>query len=93
MNLPVIGDPLFYLIVIPAAILLRVGMCGFAACADAGGGTATLMPVLVLMGLLDMMAFRKGHDFNLLQLLLPFGLLGIVVRAAWVIHWEYPVHV
>ena len=31
MNPPVIGDPLVYLIAIPAVLLLGVGTCGFAA--------------------------------------------------------------
>ena len=42
---------------------------------------ATLMPVLLLMDLLGMAAFRKNVDRRLLMFLLPSGLLGIVVGA------------
>jgi uncharacterized protein len=40
---------------------------------------AILMPVLLLMDLLGMAAFRKDFDWALLRFLLPWGLVGIVV--------------
>ena len=40
---------------------------------------AILMPVLLLMDLLGMAAFRNNVDRQLLRFLLPFGLLGIVI--------------
>jgi uncharacterized membrane protein YfcA len=40
---------------------------------------AILMPVLLLMDLLGMAAFRKDFDMALLRFILPFGVLGIVV--------------
>ena len=42
---------------------------------------AILMPVLLVMDLLGMAAFRKDFDAALLKFLLPFGVLGIVVGA------------
>lgn len=42
---------------------------------------AILMPVLFLMDILGMAAFRKDFDLKLLKFLVPFGMLGIVVGA------------
>jgi uncharacterized membrane protein YfcA len=39
------------------------------------------MPVLLVMDLLGMAAFRKDFDLRLLRFLVPFGLLGIVIGA------------
>ncbi len=43
---------------------------------------AILMPVLLLMDVMGMAAFRKDFDLKLLKFLLPFGVLGIVIGAA-----------
>jgi uncharacterized membrane protein YfcA len=40
---------------------------------------AILMPVLLVMDLLGLAAFRKDFDWGLLRFLLPWGLLGIVI--------------
>ena len=42
---------------------------------------AILMPVLLLMDLLGMAAFRKSFDIKLLKFLVPCGLVGTVVGA------------
>jgi uncharacterized membrane protein YfcA len=42
---------------------------------------AILMPVLLLMDLLGMAAFRKDFDLALLKFLIPFGVLGVGVGA------------
>jgi hypothetical protein len=42
---------------------------------------AILMPVLLVMDVLGMAAFRKDFDMALLKFLLPFGLLGIGIGA------------
>jgi len=93
VNLPVIADLQFYLIAVPAVLLLGVSKSGF----GAGFGSlavpmmalvvtvpqaaAILMPVLLVMDLLGMAAFRRDFDLKLLRFLLPFGLLGTVVGA------------
>lgn len=93
MPFPLITDPLFYAVSVPAVLLLGVSKSGF----GAGFGTlavpmmamavtvpqaaAILMPVLLLMDILGMAAFRKDFDTALLRFLVPFGVLGIVIGA------------
>jgi uncharacterized protein len=89
MNL--ITDPLFYAVAIPAVLLLGVSKSGFGAgfgslavpmmalAVSVPQAAAILMPVLLLMDLLGMAAFRKNVDRRLLGFLLPFGLLGTLV--------------
>jgi hypothetical protein len=90
---PVITDSFFYAVAIPAVLLLGVSKSGF----GAGFGSlavpmmalaipvpqaaAILMPVLLVMDVLGMAAFRKDFDKALLKFLLPFGVLGIVIGA------------
>lgn len=90
---PLISDPYFYAVTIPAVLLLGVSKSGF----GAGFGTlavplmalavsvpqaaAILMPVLLVMDVLGMAAFRKDFDLKLLRFLIPWGLVGIVVGA------------
>lgn len=91
MTLPLITDPFFYAVAVPAVLLLGVSKSGF----GAGFGSlavplmalsvpvpqaaAILMPVLLVMDLLGLHAFRRHFDWALIRFLLPFGLLGTVV--------------
>lgn len=88
---PLITDPFFYAVAVPAVLLLGISKSGF----GAGFGSlavpmmamvvtvpqaaAILMPVLLLMDLLGISAFRKHFDKKLLKFLLPFALMGTVV--------------
>jgi uncharacterized protein len=89
----VITDPYFYVVTIPAVLLLGVSKSGFGAgfgslavpmmalAVSVPQAAAILMPVLLVMDLLGMAAFRKDFDLRLLRFLVPFGLVGIVVGA------------
>ena len=94
MAFPLITDPYFYLVTIPAVLLLGISKSGFGAgfgslavpmmalAVSVPQAAAILMPVLLLMDILGMAAFRKDFDRNLLKFLIPCGLAGILIGAA-----------
>lgn len=93
MNFPLITDPYFYLVTVPAVLLLGISKSGFGAgfgslavpimalAVPVPQAAAILMPVLFVMDVLGMATFRKDFDLKLLKFLVPFGMLGIVIGA------------
>ena len=91
MTLPLITDPGFYAAAIPAVLLLGISKSGFgsgfgslavpimALSVTVPQAAAILMPVLLVMDLLGLHAWRHHFDWKLIRFLLPFGLLGTVV--------------
>ena len=93
MTFPIIIDPFFYAVAIPAVLLLGISKSGF----GAGFGSlavplmalsvtvpqaaAVLMPVLLVMDLLGIAVFRKDFDRQLLKFLIPFALVGTIIGA------------
>lgn len=93
MTFPLITDPFFYTVAIPAVLLLGISKSGFGAgfgslavpiialSVSVPQAAAILMPVLLLMDLLGIAAFRKDFDKQLLRFLVPFALVGTVIGA------------
>ena len=91
MNPPIITDPWFYAVAVPAVFLLGLSKSGF----GAGFGSlavpmmaltitvpqaaAVLMPLLFVMDIMGISAYRKDFDKRLLKFLLPCGLIGTVI--------------
>ena len=94
MSLPLITDPFFYAVAIPAVLLLGLSKSGFGAgfgslavplmamAVTVPQAAAMLMPVLLLMDLLSLSAFWKDFDRKLVRFLIPLGLAGTAIGAA-----------
>ncbi len=93
MTLALITDPYFYIVSVPAVLLMGVSKSGFgsgfgslavpvmAMAVTVPQAVAIFMPILLLMDVLGMAAFRKDFDASLLKFLIPCGLAGIALGA------------
>lgn len=89
--LPVITDPFFYALAIPAALILGLSKSGFASgigsittpmvaiAVTVPQAAALMLPLLAVADVLGMAALRHGADWRVLRLMLPGGLVGILV--------------
>jgi len=93
LDLPFNTDPFFYLVAIPAVLLVGISKSGFgmgfgalatplmAMSVSVPQAAAILMPLLSAIDLLGIRALRKDLDKKLLHFLLPWALLGTVIGA------------
>ena len=89
--MPLITDPAFYAVAIPAVLLVGISKSGFGAGFGALGvplmalavpvpqAVAIMLPLLLIMDALGLKALWQERDAALLRLLVPAGLLGTVV--------------
>src|SRR3990167_9456689 len=88
MDLPILTDPFFYLVAIPAVILLGLAKGGFSgmgviavplmalAISPVLAASITL-PILIVQDVVSVSAFRKTWDKGVLLLMLPSAAIGI----------------
>lgn len=91
MNFPLITDWHFYAAAIPAVLLLGISKSGFgtgfgslavpimALSVTVPQAAAILMPILFVMDVMGLAAYRGKWDAKLLRFLVPAGLVGTVV--------------
>jgi uncharacterized membrane protein YfcA len=91
LTLPFITDWHFYAASIPAVILLGISKSGFgvgfgslavpimALAVTVPQAAAILMPILLVMDMMGLAAFRGKWDKSLLRFMLPLGLLGTAI--------------
>ncbi len=93
MEMNFIADPLFYVVAIPAMIIIGISKGGFAGSLGMVGvplitlvisptqAAAILLPILCLMDIMGLIAYRRRADWTNLLCILPGAVLGIVIGA------------
>jgi uncharacterized protein len=88
---PVITDPGFYALAVPAVLLMGLGKSGFlsgfgalatpllALMVPVPQAAAIMLPLLLVMDGVGLQQLWRDRDRVLLRLLMPAGLLGVVV--------------
>jgi uncharacterized protein len=91
VNLPVLADPAFYAIAVPAVLLMGLAKSGFlggfgslavplmALTVPVPQAAAIMLPLLFVMDVVGLRQMWRERDAALLRLLVPAGLIGTVV--------------
>lgn len=85
---PMITDPFFYAVAIPAVVLMGLAKGGLAGVGSAGTPLLALavspvqaasiaLPILIIQDAVGVWAFRKTVDWAILKLMLPMATIGI----------------
>jgi uncharacterized membrane protein YfcA len=90
-TLPLITDWQFYAVAVPAVLLMGVSKSGFgsgfgslavplmALAIPVPQAVAIFLPILLVMDLLGIAAFRRHFDWALIRFLVPLGLVGTLI--------------
>src|SRR5271167_1108095 len=92
--IPVITDPLFYLLAIPAVLLLGLGKGGFAGIGMISTpmlalvvpplqGAAILLPILICQDAISVWAYRRAWSAWNLKVLMPGSILGVAAAGVF----------
>ena len=91
MDFPLITDWHFYAAAVPAVLLMGISKSGFgsgfgslavpimALAVSVPQAAAIMMPILFVMDVMGLHAFRGHFDWKLLRFLIPLGLVGTVI--------------
>jgi uncharacterized membrane protein YfcA len=94
VDFPLITDPAFYAVAVPSVLLLGISKSGFgtgfgslavplmALTVTVPQAAAIMMPLLFVMDVLGIAAFRREVDWKLLKFLIPWSLVGTLIGTA-----------